>query len=62
MLALLGTNGAGKSTALRVAAGLSTADRGVIRLNGRTLTYTTPEQRSRLGVHLLPGGRGGSGT
>jgi ABC-type branched-subunit amino acid transport system ATPase component/predicted MFS family arabinose efflux permease len=57
-LALLGTNGAGKSTALRVAAGLGTADRGVVRLKGRTITYTTPEQRSRLGIHLLPGGRG----
>jgi ABC-type branched-subunit amino acid transport system ATPase component/predicted MFS family arabinose efflux permease len=58
VLALLGTNGAGKSTALRVAAGLVTSDRGVVRLNGRGVTYATPEQRSRLGVHLLPGGRG----
>ena len=57
VLALLGTNGAGKSTALRVAAGL-TPDRGVVRLNGRDITYTTAEQRSRLGIHLLPGGRG----
>jgi ABC-type branched-subunit amino acid transport system ATPase component/predicted MFS family arabinose efflux permease len=58
VLALLGTNGAGKSTALRVAAGLVTADRGVVRLNGRTVTYATPEQRARLGIRLLPGGRG----
>jgi ABC-type branched-subunit amino acid transport system ATPase component/predicted MFS family arabinose efflux permease len=58
VLALLGTNGAGKSTALRVAAGLVTSDRGVVRLNGRTITYATPEQRSKLGIHLLPGGRG----
>ena len=58
VLALLGTNGAGKSTALKVAAGLVTSDRGVVRLNGRTVTYATPEQRSRLGIHLLPGGRG----
>jgi ABC-type branched-subunit amino acid transport system ATPase component/predicted MFS family arabinose efflux permease len=58
VLALLGTNGAGKSTALRVAAGLVTSDRGVVRLNGRSVTYATPEQRSRLGIHLLPGGRG----
>jgi ABC-type branched-subunit amino acid transport system ATPase component/predicted MFS family arabinose efflux permease len=58
VLALLGTNGAGKSTALRVASGLSTADRGVVRLNGRVITYATPEQRSKLGIHLLPGGRG----
>ena len=42
VLALLGTNGAGKSTALKVAAGLVTADRGVVRLNGRTVTYATP--------------------
>jgi ABC-type branched-subunit amino acid transport system ATPase component len=58
VLALLGTNGAGKSTALRVASGLVTSDRGVVRLNGRTITYATPEQRSHLGIHLLPGGRG----
>jgi ABC-type branched-subunit amino acid transport system ATPase component/predicted MFS family arabinose efflux permease len=58
VLALLGTNGAGKSTALRVASGLVTSDRGVVRLNGRAVTYATPEQRSRLGIHLLPGGRG----
>jgi ABC-type branched-subunit amino acid transport system ATPase component/predicted MFS family arabinose efflux permease len=58
VLALLGTNGAGKSTALRVASGLETASRGVVRLNGQDITYTTPEQRSRLGIHLLPGGKG----
>jgi len=58
VLALLGTNGAGKSTALRVAAGLETPSRGVVRLNGRDITYTTPEQRNRLGIHLLQGGKG----
>jgi ABC-type branched-subunit amino acid transport system ATPase component len=58
VLALLGTNGAGKSTALRVASGLETPSRGVVRLNGHDITYTTPEQRSRLGIHLLPGGKG----
>jgi len=41
-----------------VAAGLETPERGVVRLNGQTVTYTSPEQRSRLGVHLLPGGKG----
>jgi len=58
VLALLGTNGAGKSTALNVAAGLEVPARGVVRLNGRDITYTTPEQRARLGIHLLPGGKG----
>jgi ABC-type branched-subunit amino acid transport system ATPase component/predicted MFS family arabinose efflux permease len=58
VLALLGTNGAGKSTILRVIAGLGTPARGVVRLNGRTITYVAPEQRARLGIHLLPGGKG----
>ncbi len=58
VLALLGTNGAGKSTALRVAAGLGTPSRGVVRHHGRTITFVTPERRKRLGIHLLPGGSG----
>jgi ABC-type branched-subunit amino acid transport system ATPase component/predicted MFS family arabinose efflux permease len=58
VLALLGTNGAGKSTILQVIAGLGTPSRGVVRLNGRDITFVAPEQRTRLGVQLLPGGRG----
>jgi ABC-type branched-subunit amino acid transport system ATPase component/predicted MFS family arabinose efflux permease len=57
VLALLGTNGAGKSSALRVVAGLGTPSRGVVRLNGRTITYVSPEQRTKLGIHMLPGGK-----
>ncbi|MDG2025906.1 MAG: ATP-binding protein [Acidimicrobiales bacterium] len=57
-LALLGTNGAGKSTILRVAAGLGTPERGVVRLNGRNITFSTPEQRAAMGMHLLLGGKG----
>jgi ABC-type branched-subunit amino acid transport system ATPase component/predicted MFS family arabinose efflux permease len=58
VLALLGTNGAGKSTILRVIAGVGTPSRGVVRLNGRNITFVSPEQRARLGIQLLPGGRG----
>jgi ABC-type branched-subunit amino acid transport system ATPase component/predicted MFS family arabinose efflux permease len=58
VLALLGTNGAGKSTLLRVIAGLGTPGRGVVRLHGRTITYTTPEQRARMGIRMLLGGKG----
>ncbi len=58
VLALLGTNGAGKSTILRAIAGLGTPGRGVVRLNGRTITYTTPEQRAKLGIRILLGGKG----
>ncbi|WP_116271823.1 ATP-binding cassette domain-containing protein, partial [Pseudofrankia sp. BMG5.36] len=52
------TNGAGKSTILKVICGLGTPSRGVVRLNGRTITYVAPEQRGKYGVHLLPGGKG----
>jgi ABC-type branched-subunit amino acid transport system ATPase component/predicted MFS family arabinose efflux permease len=57
-LALLGTNGAGKSTILRVISGLSIPERGVVRLNGQTFTYVSPEARARLGIMQLPGGKG----
>jgi ABC-type branched-subunit amino acid transport system ATPase component/predicted MFS family arabinose efflux permease len=57
-VALLGTNGAGKSTILRVLGGLEVPERGVVRLNGRNITYVSPEQRVRLGIVSLPGGKG----
>ena len=58
VLALLGTNGSGKSTLLRVVAGLGTPSQGVVRLHGQTITYVSPEQRARMGIHMLPGGKG----
>ena len=57
-LALLGTNGAGKSTILKVITGLGTPERGVVRLHGRTITFATPEIRGALGIEMLPGGQG----
>ncbi|HWS47290.1 MAG TPA: ATP-binding protein, partial [Acidimicrobiia bacterium] len=57
-VALLGTNGAGKSTILRVISGLEVPERGVVRLNGRNITYVAPEQRVRHGIVQLPGGKG----
>jgi ABC-type branched-subunit amino acid transport system ATPase component/sugar phosphate permease len=58
VLALLGTNGAGKSTLLRAISGLGIPDRGVVRLNGRTLTYVDAEIRFREGIVVLRGGAG----
>ena len=57
-VALLGTNGAGKSTILRVVSGLEVPERGVVRLNGRNITYVAPESRARMGIVQLPGGKG----
>ncbi len=57
-VALLGTNGAGKSTILRVISGLEVPQRGVVRLDGRNITYVAPEQRVKLGIVSLPGGNG----
>jgi ABC-type branched-subunit amino acid transport system ATPase component len=58
VLALLGTNGAGKSTLLRAISGLGIPDRGVVRLNGKTLTYVEAETRFLAGVVQLRGGAG----
>ena len=58
-VALLGTNGAGKSTALRVVSGLAVPERGVVRLNGQNITYVSPEMRAKyLSIMQLPGGHG----
>ena len=56
-LALLGTNGAGKSTVLRVVSGLGVPQRGVVRLHGRTITYADPGVRAKIGIVQLAGGK-----
>jgi ABC-type branched-subunit amino acid transport system ATPase component len=56
VLALLGTNGAGKSTILKAISGLKMPDRGVIRMNGRTVSLVDPQYRSSMGLILVPGG------
>ena len=57
-LAVLGTNGAGKSTLLRAVLGLTLPDRGVVRLRGRTITYSTAEYRFARGIVAVRGGDG----
>ncbi|MFN2569491.1 MAG: MFS transporter, partial [Candidatus Dormibacteria bacterium] len=57
VVALLGTNGAGKSTLMRAISGLGIPDRGVVRLEGRTVTYLDAEQRVELGIIQVAGGR-----
>ena len=56
VVALLGTNGAGKSTLLRAVCGLGTPDRGVVRVDGREVTFDRPADRVRAGIVQVPGG------
>jgi sulfate transport system ATP-binding protein len=45
LFVLLGASGSGKSTVLRLIAGLSTPDQGAIRLKGRDVTALPPQKR-----------------
>lgn len=57
LLAVLGANGAGKSTMLRVIAGLHPARAGSVRLAGRDLGGHPASERARCGLYLVPEGR-----
>jgi branched-chain amino acid transport system ATP-binding protein len=55
--ALLGTNGAGKSTILRAVAGLVPSQAGRVELFGQDLTRWPVERRVRHGLALVAGGQ-----
>lgn len=57
VLGLIGPNGAGKSTTLAAIMGVVTPARGDIRLHGRSIVHTPTEERTRLGLALVPEGR-----
>ena len=56
-LALLGRNGAGKTTCIHAIVGFVPPRRGEIRLFGETISRLSPEVISRKGVGLVPQGR-----
>lgn len=51
--ALMGTNGSGKSTMLKILAGIITADRGDIRLSGERVDFSHPGDAVRHGVAMV---------
>jgi branched-chain amino acid transport system ATP-binding protein len=57
IVALLGANGAGKTTMMRAIVGLASIYGGTITLAGETLTGRAPETFVRSGVVLVPQGR-----
>ena len=57
MVALLGANGAGKSTTLKVISGMVRASGGRVELEGRSLVGMRPHDIVKLGVAHVPEGR-----
>lgn len=60
--ALLGRNGAGKTTALRTIAGVHRARAGSVRLHGSDVTGAGAHRRVRAGLSLVPQGARAFGT
>ena len=58
IVALLGTNGAGKSTVLRAVAGLIPSTDGKVSLDGADLAGVPTDRIAASGFSLMPGGRG----
>jgi branched-chain amino acid transport system ATP-binding protein len=56
-LAVLGRNGAGKTTVLNTVMGLVRPTRGSVHLDGRELAGARPDQIARAGIALVPQGR-----
>ncbi len=58
IIALVGANGAGKSTALKAIAGLLAPTKGRIQLCGRAIEHSPYYDRVARGLSLIPEGRG----
>jgi branched-chain amino acid transport system ATP-binding protein len=58
VVALLGANGAGKSTTLRAVSGLIKPIAGRVLFDGHDLARSSPSTRARLGIAHVPEGRG----
>jgi ABC-type branched-subunit amino acid transport system ATPase component/ABC-type branched-subunit amino acid transport system permease subunit len=57
VVALLGRNGVGKTTALRAITGVLPISSGLIMFDGKDITRMRPDEINRLGISLVPEGR-----
>jgi urea transport system ATP-binding protein len=57
VVCLMGRNGVGKTTTLKVIAGLVRPSAGSVVFNGQELGALKPDQRARLGIGYVPQGR-----
>lgn len=62
IIGLIGKNGAGKSTAIRLMLGLVKAESGTIELFGKPITEITLQDRQKIGVSLAESGFNGQFT
>ena len=51
-IGIVGINGAGKSTFVKILAGIEEADKGVVNRHGSTVGYLNQESQCRLGVTI----------
>jgi branched-chain amino acid transport system ATP-binding protein len=58
VLALLGPNGGGKSTTLKVVSGMIDINSGAVSLAGRSVTGVPADKLARLGLCTIPEGKG----
>jgi branched-chain amino acid transport system ATP-binding protein len=58
VVALLGANGAGKSTTVKVCAGLLSPTSGSVRVAGHDVTGAASHELARIGMCTIPEGRG----
>jgi branched-chain amino acid transport system ATP-binding protein len=58
IVSLIGSNGAGKTTSLRSICGLIRPRSGTVQLDGKDLTHQAAHEITRLGITMVPEGRG----